>query len=214
MKQKGTKVLIILIALILIIGTVIIATKGLAFEMKYKDGKQVEINVGKEIDLKDIKEITNDVFEKQPVLIQQIEVYKDAVNIVTSEITEEQKSQLITKINEKYGIELSADNITIQEHSKVRGRDFIKPYITPIAISTAIILVYLMARYYKINALKVLLQSAGIIVLAQLVLFGIMAITRMPIGKFTIPSVLVVYVISMLITTRKFDEDLEKLSKN
>ena len=71
-----------------------------------------------------------------------------------------------------------------------------------------------MARYYKINALKVLLQSAGIIVLAQLVLFGIMAITRMPIGKFTIPSVLVVYVISMLITTRKFDEDLEKLSKN
>ena len=45
MKQKGTKVLIILIALILIIGTVIIATKGLAFEMKYKDGKQVERNI-------------------------------------------------------------------------------------------------------------------------------------------------------------------------
>ena len=71
-----------------------------------------------------------------------------------------------------------------------------------------------MIRYYKLNSLKVLLQSAGIIVLAQLVLLGIMAITRMPIGKFTIPAVLIVYVISILITTKKLDEDLEKISEN
>jgi len=71
-----------------------------------------------------------------------------------------------------------------------------------------------MIRYYKLNSLKVLLQSAGIIVLTQLVLLGIMAITRMPIGKFTIPAVLIVYVISILITTKKLDEDLEKISEN
>ena len=68
-----------------------------------------------------------------------------------------------------------------------------------------------MIRYYKLNSLKVLLKSAGIIVLAQLVLLGIMAITRMQIGELTIPFVLVVYVLSMLIGTKKFDDDLEKI---
>ncbi|MEI3395269.1 MAG: hypothetical protein V8R82_06180 [Clostridia bacterium] len=161
-----------------------------------------------------MEEITKEVFGNQSVLVQQIEVYKDAASIITTEITDEQKTELVSKVNEKYGTELSADNITIEEHSKVRGRNIIKPYIVPFVIITAIILVYFMIRYYKLNSLKVLLQSAGIIVLTQLVLLGIMAITRMPIGKFTIPAVLIVYVISILITTKKLDEDLEKISEN
>ena len=211
MKQKSTKILVILIALILIVGAIMIGVKGLAFELKYQNGKQVEIDLGKEFDIKDMQSITNEVFGKQAVLIEQIEVYKDAANIITTDITEEQKADLVTKINEKYGTELSADNITIEEHSKIRGRDLIKPYIAPLTIATAIILVYFMIRYYKLNSLKVLLKSAGIIVLAQLVLLGIMAITRMQIGELTIPFVLVVYVLSMLIVTKKFDDDLEKI---
>ena len=50
-------------------------------------------------------------------------------------------------------------------------------------------------------------------VLAQLVLLGIIAITRMPIGVFTIPAVLFVYMLSTYICTTKFDEDLEKIVK-
>ena len=211
MKQKSTKIIIALIAIILIAGIVMTFTKGLKFNLNYANSKKIEINIGKEFEEKDIKEITDDVFGKQPVLIQAIEVYKDAVSITTTDITEEQKNTLITKINEKYGTELSADNITIEEHSKIRGRDLIKPYIAPFAIATAIILVYFMIRYYKLNSLKVLLKSAGIIVLAQLVLLGIMAITRMQIGELTIPFVLVVYVLSLLISTKKFDDDLEKI---
>ena len=92
MKQRNTKLLIILIVLILIVGAIIIATKGLAFEVKYQNGKQLEINLGKEFDVKDMKSITNEIFGEQPVLIQQIEVYKDAASIITTEITEEQKS--------------------------------------------------------------------------------------------------------------------------
>ena len=68
-------------------------------------------------------------------------------------------------------------------------------------------------RYYKLNSLKILAQSIGIMVLAQLVLLGIIAITRMPIGVFTIPAVLFVYMLSTYICTTKFDEDLEKIVK-
>lgn len=210
MKQKETKIFIALIAIILIVGTVMIFTKGFTFELKYQEAKKVEINLGKEFQEKDIKEITNEVFKNQPVMIQAIEVYKDAVSITTPEITEEQKTELVTKINEKYETELKAEDITIEETVHTRGRDIIKPYVMPFVIATIIILIYLAVRYNKLNPFKVLLQSVGIIVLSQLVLLGIMAIARMPIGEFTIPAVLLVYMLSTYICTTKFDEDLEK----
>lgn len=211
MKQKSTKILIALIAIILVAGAVMIFTKGLAFELRYQDNKKVEMNLGKEFDEKDIKTITNEIFGNQPVMIQAIEVYKDAVSITTTEITEEQKAELVTKINEKYETELLADDITIEEVSHIRGRDIIKPYIIPFGVSTIIILGYLVIRYKKLNSLEVLTQSIGIIVLAQLVLLGIMAITRMPIGKFTIPTVLLVYMLSTYICTTKFEENLKNI---
>ena len=210
MKQKETKILVVMIAIILVLGTIMIFTKGLAFELKYQDSKKIEVNLGKEFEEKDIKEIPTEIFEKQPVNIQAIEVYKDAVSITTTEITEEQKSELVTKLNEKYGTEIKAEDISIEEISHIRGRDIIKPYLIPFTIITIIILAYLVIRYNKLNIFEVLIQSIGIIVLAQLVLLGIMAITRMPIGKFTIPTVLLVYMLSTYICTTKFDEDLEK----
>ena len=209
MKQTKTKILIALIAIILIAGTVMIFTKGLAFELKYQDSQKVELNTGKTFEEKDVKNITNEVFGKQPVKIQAIEVYKDAISITTKQITEEQKAELVTKINEKYGTEISADDVTIEDIAHIRGRDIIKPYIIPFAIATVIILVYLAIRYYKLNSFKILLQSVGIIVLAQAVLLGIMAITRMGIGEVTIPAILVVYVLSTFICTKKFSRDLE-----
>ena len=211
MKQTKTKILIALIAIILIAGTVMIFTKGLAFELKYQDSQKVELNIGKTFEEKDIKSITNDVFGKQPVMIQAIEVYKDAISITTTQITDEQKTELVTKINEKYGTEISADDVTIEDISHIRGRDIIKPYIMPFSIATVIILAYLSIRYNKLNSLKVLVKSGVIIVLAQLVLLGIMAITRMPVGKFTIPFVLGVYLISTYICTSMFDADLENI---
>ncbi len=205
MKQKNTIILTVLIAIILIVGAIVIATKGLAFELKYQDSQKVELNIGKEFKTEDVKQITNEVFDNQPVKIQAIEVYKDAISITTTEISEEQKTNLVNKINEKYETELKSEDITIESIPHTRGRDIIKPYITPFIIITIIILAYLMIRYYKLNSLKVLIESIGIIALSQMVLLGIMAITRMPIGEFTIPMVLLVYMISTYICTAKFE---------
>lgn len=213
MKQKGTKIIIALIAIILIAGIVMIFTKGLSFGLNYSNSKKIEVNIGKQFEEKEIKEITSEVLGKQPVLIQAIEVYKDAVSITTTEITEEQKNDIVTKINEKYGTEVSSDGVTIEENVNVRGRDIIKPYITPFIIATVIILAYLAVRYYKINSLKTIVQFIGIEVLAQLLLLSIIAIARMPIGLWTMPTVLAVFVISTYISTMKFDKDLEKKAK-
>lgn len=209
MKQKEIKILVALIAIILILGSIMIFTKGLAFELKYQETQKVEINLGKTFEESDVRTITNEIFGKQKVKIQAIEVYKDAISLTTTQISEEQKSELIEKLNEKYGTELKAEDIEIENISHIRGRDIIKPYIIPFGIATIVILGYLVIRYNKLNSLEVLTQAIGIIVLAQLVLLGIMAITRMPIGKFTIPTVLLVYMFSTYICTTKLDGDLK-----
>lgn len=210
MKQKSTKILIALIAVILIAGTIVIFAKGLSFDMKYQEHYRVEVNLGKEFNKKDIKQITNEVFGKQKINIQAIEVYKDAVSITTTQITDEQKTDLIAKLNEKYETKIEASNIQIEYMPHIRGREILKPYVIPFIITTIIILAYFAIRYVKLNSLKVLVQSTCIIILAQLILLGIMAITRMPIGIFTIPFVLIVYIISTYICVEKFEDELNK----
>ena len=64
-----------------------------------------------------------------------------------------------------------------------------------------------MIRYYKQNPLKVLIQSIGIIGLAQILLLGIMVIARIPVSIATIPLVLLVYMISTYICTSRFEKN-------
>mgnify|MGYP004601873551 CR=1 FL=1 len=214
MKENFKKVLIVIIALLLIAGTIILFSKKLVFGLNYENSQKIEINLGKQFETKDIEKIAKEVLGNQPVLIQPIEVYKDAVSITTSEITEEQKTDLITKINEKYETTISAEDVTIETNAHFRGREILKPYIIPFVITTVIILVYLAIRYHKINSLKVLCKSIGIIAIAQLILLAIITVTRTPINAITMPIALTVYAISTYVCTTIFDKKLEKDTKN
>ncbi len=46
--------------------------------------------------------------------------------------------------------------------------------------------------------------------LAQIILFAIITVTRMPIDVVTMPIVLTLYAISTYVCTTKFDKELEK----
>lgn len=210
-KNKSAIILALLILVILVAGTIIICTKGFAFDLNYANSKKVELNIGKQFERKDIKEITDQIFENQNVQIQEIEVYKDNVSITVPEITDEQKNELVSKVNEKYGTELKAEDIKIEENAHIRGRKILKPYIIPFAVVTIIIVIYFMIRYYKINTFKIVCESVVIIALAQAVLFAIMAITRVPIGTITLTAIILVYVISTYICTAKFNQNLDEI---
>ena len=56
--------------------------------------------------------------------------------------TDEQKSNLVSKINEKYGIEKTTEDLKIIETPAIQGRDLAKNYIKPTIISTIVILLY------------------------------------------------------------------------
>ena len=209
--KKNKKIIIgILIAIILIAGIAITLTIGLNFDLNYQETKQIQLNLGTEFDKNDIKGITDEVFSGQKVMIQTVEVFKDAVSIRTTNITDEQKQSLIDKINEKYeSAEIEADSVEIETIPHTRGRDIVKPYIAPFALATFIILVYMAFRYKKIGSTKTILKTLGMVILMQAILLSIIAIARIPIGRVTIPLVLGVYLLTLIGLTTSFEKQLK-----
>lgn len=209
MKKKTNKILILLMILVIVAGILMIIFKGFNFDLKYQDTKQIEFGLDKQFSVSDIKAITDEVLNNEPVLIRKVEVYEDAVNITAREITDEQKANIITKVNEKFGTDLNADEIEIATVAHTKGRDIIRPYIAPFVIATIIILIYMMIKYYKLNSGKVLLKTIGIIILTQILLFSIMAIVRIPIGRLTIPLVLTIYMLTLVWHTTNLENQLK-----
>ena len=216
MKQLSEKRKIIgaIIILIIVIGAAIVGTIGFNFDLRNHSSQMIELYIGKSFEISDIKQITDEVFGNQAVLIQKVEIYEDEVGITTKEITDEQKSNIVEKINEKYETELKADDIDVKSIPHTKLRDTIKPYIIPLVLSTAVVLVYIGIRFYKLGLIKTLLKVGGITVITELVLFALMAITRFPIGRYTLPLVLFVYLITILVITINLENKLkEKILK-
>lgn len=208
MKKINNKILILIIAIILIAGVAIAVIKGFNFDLKYEEAKKVELYLQKQFEISDIKKITDEVIPNQKVLIQKVEVFEDTVSIITPNITDEQKSNLINKINEKYGTELSADSTQILTVPHTRGRDIIKPYIAPFLIATIIILIYMAIRYYKLGIINTILKTIFTLILVQAVVLSVTAITRIPFGRLTIPIIIMAYILTLICLTTKFEKKI------
>jgi len=107
--DKKTKIFAILVFIFIVAGIIVTLTIGLNYELKYKNAKIIELYIQKEYEISDIKSITDEVLQNQEVLIQKVEVFEDSVSITAEEITDEQKNEIVNKVKEKYGIEISSD---------------------------------------------------------------------------------------------------------
>ncbi len=209
MSQKS-KIISFLVYGIVIIGIIVTATIGLNFDLKYQEAKRIQLYIGKTFETSDVKQIAKEVLGNQKVDIQKVEVYEDTASILAKDITDEQKKEIVNKVNEKYSLELSADQIETVTIPRTRGRDIIKPYIMPFAIATIVILVYMAIRYYKLGLVKTVAKALATLVLGQAFLLAIMAITRIPVGRITIPLVLATFIATQLEMTIQCEKLLKQ----
>lgn len=215
MKQltKFNKIIIAIIVALIIIATIITATIGFEVELKFKDSQKIELYLEKEFEMSDIQNITNEVFKNQKVIIQKIEVYEDALSITASEITEDQKEQIINKVNEKYNTQVSVDQVNITTVPRLRIRKMFTQYIVPFIIALGIILIYMAIRYFKLGSIKVVGQTLLTIIITQIILFSVIAITRIPLGRITIPMVITVLVFTLLTLTTNYEKKLKRIKE-
>lgn len=205
-----TKIIILITAVIIIAGIAVTLTMGFNVDLRNQEAKKIELYIEKEFDVSDIKNIVNEAMQNENVIIQKVEVFEDTVSIIAKDITDEQKQTIIEKINEKYELELSADTTETLIVPKARIRDMFKPYILPFIVATGIILIYMAIRYLKINSLKVILKTVLSLIISEATLISLIAITRLPVGRYTMLMIIVVYVVDLIVLTSQYENALQK----
>lgn len=215
--MKDKKIIIFIIAFIIIIGMILTLSIKLNVGLDYAQHKRIGVYVGKEFELKDMKNITREVFGKK-VKAQRIEVFNDMAILKVRQIeegAEEEKLTLLAeKINEKYGTEYTYENFAIEEVSNTKLSDIVKPYILPVTIAVVIILAYQAVRYRKLELIKILLSTLIVLVVVGALYVSILAITRIPVGIFTVPVGLVIIVFTLFIQTYRCEKLLEGKKEN
>ena len=229
MKQlKDPKKLVfgILTLIIIIAGIVMIAVKGFNVELKYTANKKVKLTINQDIDINKIQEKSDEVFGRGKSIVEITGRYKEGIQIISKDITEEQKNNLVGKINELYPQEsttegeepkklLDSSKITIEDVQNARIRDLLRPYVIPMTITTLLVLVYYAIRYNKLGIHKVVVMSGLTIVIAQVVLLSTIALVRVPMGRLTSPLILSVYIASLIGTNSQLikKEKIRKIEK-
>lgn len=208
MKNKK-KLIMILVVLIAVIGILITATVGLNVDLKYQASQKIELYIEKEFEISDIQSIVNEVMPNTKTIIQKVEVFEDTVSITAKEISEEQKQNIITKVNEKYGINIEQEKIEITNIAREKLRDVLKPYVVPLAVITGIVLVYLSIRYASLGVAKTLINTILVLAITGLMFLSVMAIVRIPICEYTMPAGMALYILTLLVITNAFEKQLQ-----
>lgn len=210
------KIIYAILICLIITGIVVIATMGLKADIIYSKNVELDIYLGKTFVKEDIQKIVDEVFPKERVIIQEIELFQDSVSLTladtrTKEELNSKIEELNKKINEKYDLDNKAEDIIVTHNPKIKLSSILIPYIYALGISLIIILIYVGIRYRKLGLIKILVRYVLAILATEMVLLSIIAITRFPINRLIIPLGLLLFVIVITILGFANEKKLAKL---
>lgn len=188
--SKKSKILCVILAVIFIAAIISTAIRGLKVDINYSEGVTMVLDIGKEFETKDVRDIAKEIWSGKDVLVQKVEVYDESVSVKVPELNEEQINNFVTKINEKYQLELTSADVSVLYNSNERLRNIVRPYIIPLIIATALIVVYYSIRF---KGVKEILNLLLILIAVEGIIYSIHALLLLPINVFTMPVVMIAY---------------------
>ena len=212
--KDTNKILCIIIAIIIIIGAIVCKTKGFNIELTYSNRDKINLSSNSELDSDKVEEIAKEILTDRKVKVQELERFGNAVEVIAESISDEEKTNLINKINEECNSNISNDDTEITSISNTKIRDILKPYILPAVITFAAVLLYFIIMYHKLGLRTILLKGIFIPIISELVYYSLIAIVRIPFGRITNSIAIGIYVVAIGALAVKFQNEKEKLPKN
>ena len=212
MKNKNI-ITYIIICLVIIAGIAVWEAKGFRTEMQFAPRKEIELTNYTGIEIPDIENIASEVLGNTKFMVQRVETFGNAVVIVAKDITEEQRNNIVTKFNEKYGTNIKSENIEIVSIPFTRIKDTIKRFLVPGAITLVLVLIYFLIRFKTIGWKKVATQTIIAPAVAELLLFSIISIIRVPFSRLTVSLGVGVYISIIIMLTVMFENQRNKIIK-
>ena len=162
---------------------------------------------------KEAEDIIKEVFGKH-YSIKTANNTEENIIITVKTASEEQINTFITKINEKYDLSISNENLEIMNNPKINGKDIIRPYVAPTIITSIIVVLYFTIRYKKLGILKTLITTLLTILGTQMVYLSIYAIVRIPVNELAMPISMLILILSFIILAEIFEKDMLKIKSN
>lgn len=211
--KNSKKIIILGIILLIIAGGVVVILKGFNVSLMFGKHEAIEIKLDTDVSLQTMKEICEETFENKDFVVKELEVFGDSAQINVSAITDEEKTNLISKINEKFGTSKTVEDLNINSISNKRIRDVVTPYIVPMAVSFVIILGYMAIRFRKVEATKIIAKFLKNVILTEAVLISIVAIARISVTNLLINIFMMIPIIEVMYHITKGEKKLELENK-
>ena len=212
--KNSKKIVILGLILLIIAGLIVVSLKGFQVSLMFGKHESVELKVGKEIDIKIVQEICDQIFDNEKYVIKELEVFGDSFQLNIKSITDDEKTNLINQVNEKFQTQKTVDDLKVHSVSNRRIRDVIKPYMMPMVIVFAIVMIYTLIRFRKIDAFKLIIDYIWKIILTEIILLSAVAIIRIPVNDVLINLFMIVAIVELVYFISKNEKKLEKEIEN
>lgn len=203
------KIVYAVLAIIIVIGIIVVATIGFNVDTIYSNHREVKIFLGKDYNIEDVNKIVKEVILDENVLITKVEKFDDMFCIKAKNISDEQVENLKQKLSEKYEITDTSNLVTVSDVPSYRIRDIVEPYKWPGLSVTVIVLIVMGSIYRKLGSVKVVLQEGIVLIIAEALLLSVIAIARVPINRLFVPACLFVYILTIIASNIELTRQLE-----
>lgn len=210
LKNKKNLVSLGVLLVIIIVGVIMLCVKGMNYNLLYGANTQIEMYLENDFELEDIKRVAKETLGKNNIRL--LDESKHDILITAKSASEEQQNTLISKINEKYGLELSAEDLIVVNNGEMKLTDLIDRYVFPVIVVTLVILAYFIIRYRKLKFEKIVLYTLITIIGMQIALLIIYAITRIPVNSLSMPISMLIFILSVLGLAEFFDNQIKNTS--
>lgn len=182
------KNIIFAISLIIVVcGLVYGVVTGYKFDIDFKGGTRIQVDLNEEYQNSDVSKIVEDVSGLVPE-IQTSSVGNHSVTITTETISEEVSDNIVTALNEKY---TNMGEATVKNVQASYGRDLLNSAIIAVIVSIILLLVYIAVRF-KTLGYTAAISAIFALLFDVLFLFAVYGVFKFPINGTFVAVILTI----------------------
>lgn len=203
------KYIFLILSLVIIVGGITYGlVTGFRFDVDFKGGTSIDVDLNEEFDNSDVQNIVKDVTGEAP-LVQKVTGGNNSVSITTEIISSEKSDKIVTALKEKYK---NMGEATTRNVQPAYGKELINSALLAIVVSIVIVLIYIIIRF------KTLGVSAAITAIIALIhdaafLISIYGIFKLPINSTFVAVILTIIGYSINDTIVVYDRIRENRKK-
>ena len=184
---KHKNIILCVSVLIVVAGLIYGFATGYTFDIDFKGGTRIQVDLNEEYNNSDVSDIVEQVCGQTPE-VQSTSSGNNSVTITTQTISEEEASNIIAALNEKY---TNMGEATTKNVQASYGQELINTAIISVVVSIVLLLVYIAIRFKTLGYTAALSAVLGLM-FDVCFLFAVYGVFKFPINSTFIAVILTI----------------------